>query len=104
MHPGLNVARHHFIEPYPFVKEIESLVTMDLLNQFGYPYMSGYAKFTLTLTILNSTTGENIISTIGVAIPLTHPNNSLIERKEVYSRVYDSLSLFSEKYEGYQNL
>lgn len=53
VHPGLNIATHHFIEPYPLVKEIErfSLVTMDLLNQFAYPYMSGYAKFTVTLTI-----------------------------------------------------
>ncbi|KAI5640986.1 hypothetical protein M9H77_00147 [Catharanthus roseus] len=102
VHPGLIIASHHFGEPYPLVKEIErfSLVTMDLLNQFAYPYISAYAKFTISMSILKPHIGEILTSTIGLAIPLTFPDNSLIPRQEVYSRVYDSISLFSEKYEG----
>lgn len=72
-HPGLIIASHHFFDPYPLVNEIDllSLATMDLLIQFAYPSLSGYGKFTISLTMKRSY-GEEISFTLGHAIPLTY--------------------------------
>lgn len=38
-HPGLIIATHHFVYPYPFLNEISllSVATMSLLIEFAYP-------------------------------------------------------------------
>nr|GLL31769.1 DNA-polymerase-like [Ipomoea trifida]GMD18005.1 orf148 [Ipomoea batatas]GMD19393.1 orf148 [Ipomoea batatas] len=67
------IASHNFFEPYPLVNEIVllSLATMDLLNKFAYPSLSGYGKFTITFTMMRSY-GEEISFTLGQAISLTY--------------------------------
>lgn len=60
-HPGLIIATHHFMDPYPLINEIEllSLSTMDLLILFAYPFLSGYGKFSISFTMKRSY-GEEI--------------------------------------------
>ena len=55
-YPGLIIASYYFNEPYPLVNEISllSLTTMDILNQFAYSSLSGYTKFTISLTMKRS--------------------------------------------------
>lgn len=55
-HPGLIIASHHFSKPYPLVDETDllSLATMNLLIQYAYPSLSGYAKFTISFTMKRS--------------------------------------------------
>ncbi|KAI3666486.1 hypothetical protein L1987_89003 [Smallanthus sonchifolius] len=45
-HPGLIIASLNFKKPYPGVEETEllSLSTLDMLNQYVYPSISGYEK------------------------------------------------------------
>nr|QKI32032.1 hypothetical protein [Ombrophytum subterraneum] len=61
---------HRFKKPYPNISEIEvlSLATLDLLNQYAYPSISGYGKLTISLTMKQSY-GEEITFTTGSSIP-----------------------------------
>lgn len=88
-HPGLIIASHHFVEPYPLINEIDllCLATMDLLIQFAYPSLSGYGKFTISVTMKRSY-GEEISFTLGSAIPLTSQDGKLIPKSEVYAHIY----------------
>ncbi|KAI3666743.1 hypothetical protein L1987_88718 [Smallanthus sonchifolius] len=45
-HPGLIIASLNFKKPYPGVEETEllSLSTLDMLNQYVYPSISGYGR------------------------------------------------------------
>jgi hypothetical protein len=100
-HPGLIIASHQFSEPYPLVNEIDllSLGVMDLLIQFAYPSLSGYAKFTISFTMKRSS-GEDISFTLGPAIPLTYPDGQLIPMSEVYAHIYRSIKKYEEIYDG----
>ena len=100
-HPGLIIASHHFIEPYPLVNDIDllCLATMDLLIQFVYPSLSGYGKFTISYTMKRSY-GEEISFTLGHAIPLTYQDCKLIPMREVYAHIYRYLSKYTEIYDG----
>ena len=100
-HPGLIIASHHFIEPYPLVNEIYllCLATMDLLIQFAYPSLSGYGKFTISLTMKRSY-GEEITFTLGSAIPLTYQDCKLIPKREVYAHISQYIMKYDEIYDG----
>ena len=103
-HPGLIIATHHFVEPYPNLTEIEllSLSTMSLLIQFAYPSLSGYGKFTISLTMKRSA-GLEITSTIGPAIPLTYEDCKLIPKNEVYSHIAHLIQKYAEIYDSYNS-
>lgn len=100
-HPGLMIASHNFREPYPLVNEIDllSLATMDLLNQFAYPALSGYGKFTITFTMMRSY-WEEISFTIGEAIPLTYMDGKLIPKSDVYAHISRYIMKYAEVYDG----
>jgi len=100
-HPGLIIASHHFVEPYPLINEIDllCLATMDLLIQFAYPSLSGYGKFTISVTMKRSY-GEEISFTLGSAIPLTSQDGKLIPKSEVYAHIYQYIQIYSEIYDG----
>lgn len=100
-HDGLIIASHHFNEPYPLVNDITlfSLSTMDLLVQFAYPCISGYAKFTISFTIKRSY-GDDISFTLGAAIPLTYEDGNFIPMSDVYSQISRYMNKYSEIYEG----
>jgi len=68
-HPGLIIAKLDFKKPYPSVSDIDflSIATMGLLEEFAYPALDGYGKFTVSYTIRISY-GE-VSFTIGPAIP-----------------------------------
>ena len=80
-HPGLIIASHQISEPFLNVADIDliCLIIIDLLNQFAFPYIGGYSKFTILYTIIRSF-GEEITFTTGSAIPLTNLNFELIEK------------------------
>lgn len=109
-HPALIIASHHFDEPYPLVNETDllSLAIMDLLIQFAYPFLSGYAKFTISYTMMQSygeeisstNGGDEVSFTIGPAIPLTDQDCKLIPKSEVYAHIYQAIKKLVEKYEG----
>lgn len=100
-HPGLIIATHHFKKPCPLVNEIDllSLATLDLLIQFAYPSLSGYAKFNISLTFMRSY-GEEISFTTGPAIPLTYQDCELIPKNDVYAQISRSLMKYAEIYDG----
>lgn len=100
-HPGLIIAIHHFFEPYPLAQEIDllSISTMDLIIQFVYPKLSGYAKFTISFT-MKQDYGEEITYTLGSAIPLTYEDSKPISQSEVYNLIRMSLLGNAEKYSG----
>lgn len=100
-HPGLIIATHHFFEPYPLINEIDllCLATMDLLIQFAYPSLSGYGKFTISLTVMRSF-GVEITFTLGPAIPLTYQDCKLIPMSEVYANIYQIILKYKEIYDG----
>lgn len=100
-HPSLIIGTHHFNVPHPHVNETHllSLATMDLLNQFAYPSVSGYSKFTISLRV-NKSYGEDITFTIGNAIPLTRDDGNFIPINIVYSHIYDSILRYAEVYDG----
>ncbi|KAK7326258.1 hypothetical protein VNO80_33073 [Phaseolus coccineus] len=100
-HPGLIIATHDFKEPYPLCNEIDllSIATMDLLNQYVYPSISGYCKFTITMTLKKSY-GENLSFTRGSAIPLTYQDCTFIPINEIYSRIKDIFERNAEIYDG----
>ena len=100
-HPGLIIATHHFVDPFPLINEIEllSVATMSLLIQFAYPSLSGYGKFTISFTMKRSH-GEEISFTIGAAIPLTYQDCKLIPKNEVYSHIGRYILQYAEIYEG----
>nr|YP_010127582.1 DNA-polymerase-like [Bougainvillea spectabilis]QPP04906.1 DNA-polymerase-like [Bougainvillea spectabilis] len=99
-HQGLIIATHHFSDPYPLINDIDllCLATMDLLIQFAYPSLSGYAKFTLTFTMIRSNE-EEISFTLGSAIPLTHQDGKLIPMSDVYSHIFRYINKYSEIYD-----
>jgi hypothetical protein len=72
---------------------------MDLLHQFAYTSLTGYAKFGILLTTLRSY-GEEITFSIGTAIPLTDESGNLLPKKWVYYQIYKVLLKSSEIYEG----
>lgn len=101
-HPGLIIGSHHFSEPYyPLINEVDvlCLATMDLLNQFAYPSISGYSKFSISFT-MNRSYGEGISFTLGPAIPLTSSDGKLIPKSEVYAHIYQYIQKYADKYEG----
>ena len=100
-HPGLIIASHHFNEPYPIVNEIDllCLATMDLLIQFVYPSLSGYAKFSISFTMKLSY-GEEITFTLGPAIPLTYQDCKFIPMSEVYAHISKYILKYAEIYDG----
>lgn len=73
-------------------------MTMDLLIQFAYPSVSGYAKFTILFTM--NLYGEDITYTLGPAIPLTTEDCQLIKKNVVYAQLYGLMLKYAEKYEG----
>ncbi|CAA2953967.1 DNA-dependent RNA polymerase [Olea europaea subsp. europaea] len=85
-HPGLIIATHHFSEPYPLVNEVDllCLATMDLLIQFAYPSLSGYGKFTISFTMIDSYKGE-FTFTLAPAIPLTDQDGDLMPKRAVFA-------------------
>ena len=100
-HPGLIIATHNFVYPFPLINEIEllSLSIMSLLIQFSYPSLSGYGKFTISLTMKRSA-GDEISSTIGPAIPLTYEDCKLIPKNEVYSHIARYIQRYAEIYDS----
>lgn len=100
-YPGLIIASYYFNEPYPLVNEISllSLTTMDILNQFAYSSLSGYAKFTISLTMKRSF-GEEITFTLGQAIPLTYMDSKLIPKCDVYAHISRYIQKYAEVYDG----
>lgn len=100
-HPGLIIATHYFIEPYPIIAENALLTnaTFDLLNQFAYPAILGYAKFTITFTMLRSFKVE-VPFTLGPAIPLTDLDEKLIPKGIVYAQIVKILKHYADIYEG----
>lgn len=100
-HPGLIIATHYFIEPYQIINENALLTnaSMDLLNRFAYPAILGYAKFTITLTMLRSFEVE-VPFTLGPAIPLTDLDEKLIPRGIVYAQISKILAHYAHIYEG----
>ena len=100
-HQGLIIASHHFKKPFPIINEIDQLclATMDLLIQFAYPSLSGYAKFTLSFTMIRSF-GEEISFTLGPAIPLTYEDWNLIPMCEIYAHIEKYIIKYAEIYDG----
>lgn len=100
-HPWLRIASHNYSEPLRSIKEVDlhTLSIMDLLNQFGYPSISGYTKCGILITIRLSY-GEDITFSIGKAIPLTDNCGNQVQAHLVYSMIYKLFLLYSEKYEG----
>lgn len=100
-HPGLIIATHYFIEPYPIIIENALLTnaTMDLLIRFAYPAILGYAKFTITFTMLRSFEVE-VPFTLGPAIPLTDLDEKLIPMGIVYAQISKILAHYAQIYEG----
>lgn len=100
-HPGLIIATHYFIKPYPIINENSLLTnaTMDLLIQFAYPAILGYAKFTITFTMLRSFEVE-VPFTLGPAIPLTDLDEKLIPMGIVYAQISQIIAHYSHIYEG----
>jgi len=101
-HPGFILATHHFREPYyPGIDEIEllSLATMDLLNQYAYPSLSGYGKFTISLT-MNLSYGEEITFSAGSSIPLTTHDDQLIPKMDIYAHLHQIFLKQAEVYNG----
>lgn len=100
-HPGLMIASHHFIEPYPLVNEIDLLSSsiMDLNIQYSYPTIESYAKFTILYTMKRSYS-EEVTFTLGQAIPLTTQDGVLIPMSDVYAYIYRYIQKYSEIYDG----
>nr|YP_010352581.1 hypothetical protein MFQ53_mgp44 [Bidens parviflora]UIR98934.1 hypothetical protein [Bidens parviflora] len=100
-HPGLIIASLNFKKPYPGVEETEllSLSTLDMLNQYVYPSISGYGKFTISLK-MNQSFGEEITYTLGCAIPLTSNDGTLLPKNEIYARVKEAFLKNAELYNG----
>ncbi|CAO2812581.1 unnamed protein product [Amaranthus hypochondriacus] len=99
-HPGLIIATHNF-NTYISIDEIDllSLATMDLLNIFAYPSVSGYAKFTVSLKLLLPF-GEEVSFTAGCAIPLTYHDGTLIPKNQIYSYLKNLYHRNAEQYNG----
>lgn len=97
----LIIASHYYSDPKPLVNEIylHGLSVMDLLNQFAYPSLTGYAKVSILITVLRSY-GEEITITIGKAIPLTDQSNQLLPKSVVYSLIIQLFLKYSEVYDG----
>ncbi|XP_022975380.1 uncharacterized protein LOC111474649 [Cucurbita maxima] len=72
---------------------------MDLLNQFAYPSLSGYGKFTISLT-MKRTFGEEITFTLCQAIPLTYMDCNLIPKSDVYAHISQHIQKYAEVYDG----
>ena len=100
-HPGLIIATHYFIEPFPIINENALLTnaTMDLLIRFAYPAILGYAKFTITFTMLRSFEVE-VPFTLGPAIPLTDQDEKLIPMGIVYAQISQIIAHYAHIYEG----
>ncbi|KAJ8746889.1 hypothetical protein K2173_010161 (mitochondrion) [Erythroxylum novogranatense] len=101
-HPGLIIATHHLSDPFPIAEEIEllSVSVMDLLAQYAFPSLSGYGKFTISLTIMQSSE-EEITFTAGEAIPLTYEDNTIIPMSEIYTNIFRNLQHYLKIYDGY---
>lgn len=100
-HPGLIIASHYFIKPYPLVNDVDliCLATMDLLIQFAYPPLLGYGKFTISYTLKRSHGVERNFA-LGKAIPLTYQDNKLIPMEVVYAHIYPLINKYAEIYDG----
>lgn len=100
-HPGLIIATHYFIEPNPIINENALLTNavMDLLIRFAYPFILGYAKFTITFTMLRSFEVE-VPFTLGSAIPLTDLDENIIPRGIVYGEISKMIAHYANIYEG----
>jgi hypothetical protein len=101
-HQGLVISILDFKEPYPGVEEVDllSIGTMDLLNTYVYPSLSGYGKFTISLKMLKEY-GEIIPFTLGKAIPLTNADGTLhLPKKEIYLRVLEIFKKNAAEYKG----
>lgn len=100
-HPHKILAYNNFRDPYPLYEDIDllSLACMDLLIQFAYPRISGYAKFTIVFTLLKPH-DVRIEFTIGCAIPLTYQDDSFIPKTIVYSHIEALIRRVSEIYDG----
>lgn len=87
-HPGLITASCFFLEPFPIVCELEllSISIMDLLLQYAYPSLEGYAKFIILLT-MKKPPGEDRTFSIGNAIPFTFEDNTLIPTSDIYKHI-----------------
>ena len=99
-HPGLIIAVHKFMEPYPTVGSIDliSMAFMDLLIQHVYPRIQGRAKFTLIYEI--NTDGDTATITLSTAINLTFEDNTLIPKEVILLEIYKNVSYYAEKYSG----
>lgn len=100
-HPSLIIAMHSYTTKTPLIDDTytHTIAAMDLLNLYAYPNINGYSKFTIGLTVKKNF-GEELSFTIGRAIPLTDYNGNILEKKEVFSRIYDTIKEYSEKYAG----
>ncbi|KAF3951624.1 hypothetical protein CMV_022749 [Castanea mollissima] len=100
-HPGLIIATNYFIEPYPIINfnALLTNATMDLLIRFAYPAILGYAKFTITFSMLRSFEVE-VPFTLGPAIPLTDQDEKLIPMGIVYAQISKRIDHYSHIYEG----
>ncbi|KAL4553913.1 hypothetical protein LXL04_040018 [Taraxacum kok-saghyz] len=100
-HKWLITASHSFRDPKPSINHVDilALCIMDLLHQFAYPSIKGYAKFGILLTTLQSY-GEEITFSIGTATPLTDDGGNLLPKAWVYSQLYKRLLKASEDYDG----
>lgn len=100
-HPGLIIATHHYLEPYPLINDVDliSMTTMDLLIQYAYPSISGYCKFTICLTMKRSY-GEEISFTLGKARPLAYKESTLMPKSQVYAGISSEIAKYAEIYDG----
>lgn len=99
-HPGLILATLYFRKPYPTCDDIDflSIASMRLLEEFAYPALDGYGKFTVAYT-RRIPSGE-VSFTIGPAIPLTCSDGKVLSKSEVYAHIYQYLAEKAEIYDG----
>lgn len=100
-HPGLIIASHHFEKGKILINEIVLLShsTMVLLIKFAYPFLSGYAKFTISITMIQNNNVQ-LSFTLGPAIPLTYEDGSLIPKNSVYDTIVNLITSYNEIYDG----
>lgn len=65
-----------------------------------YPSVKGYCKFNVIFTLVGPT-GFEINFNIGKALPLTTPEGEFLPKNDIYSHIYRSILILSEKSIGF---
>lgn len=88
-----------FYQPYPTSEEVRFLsqCVMKQFKMYVDPVIQGYAKFTVTPTIITSSS-ENVTFTAGASIPLTtQDGKTLLSEMEVFSYLCGLFHKLAEK-------